>query len=96
MRPNDPNGIIELGNITLKCIIFTVDENNNSKILSTSISKSEGIYNGTIANLAKASNSIRSCISTAEKEARISLKKISIVIEQPEFLCTKFSKKKKN
>ena len=95
MRSNDPYGIIELGNISLKCIIFTVDENNNSKILSTSISKSEGIYNGTIVNLTKASSSIRSCISAAEKEAKVSLKKISIVIEQPEFLCTKFSKKRK-
>ena len=96
MRSNDPNGIIELGNISLKCIIFTVDENNNNlKILSTSISKSEGIYNGAIINLTKASSSIRSCISAAEKEAKVSLKKISIVIEQPEFLCTKFSKHKK-
>ena len=38
MDSSEPIGIIELGNISLKCIIFTVDENNNSKILSTSIS----------------------------------------------------------
>ena len=35
------------------------------------------------------------CISQAEKKIKVSLKKINIVFEQPEFLCTKFSKHKK-
>ena len=34
-------------------------------------------------------------ISNAEKNAKISIKKISIVLEQPEFLCTNFSKERK-
>ena len=46
-------------------------------------------------NFKKASDSIRSCISLAEKEAKILLKKINVVFEQPEFLCTNFSKQRK-
>ena len=88
-------GIIELGNLTTKCLIFNINIDNEYEILSTSIASTEGIHNGNIVNLTKASNTIRSCISAAEKKANVSLKKINIVIEQPEFLCTKFSKHKK-
>lgn len=95
MIPNNPRGIIELGNINIKCIIFQINNNNISEILSTSIAQSEGIHNGVIANITKASNAIRSCLSAAEKEAKVLLKKINVVFEQPEFLCTKFSKHKK-
>jgi len=94
MNSDDPRGIIEIGNINLKCLIFKTD-NDNTEILSTSITASEGFHNDTVINLSKASASIRSCISDAEKKANISLKKISIVFEQPDFLCTKFSKHKK-
>ena len=45
--------------------------------------------------MSKASKAVRSCISNAEKIAKISLKKINVVIEQTDFLCTKFSKHKK-
>ena len=48
-----------------------------------------------VVNLTKASNVIRSCISIAEKKAKILLKKINVVLEEPEFLSTKFSKHKK-
>ena len=95
MNPEDPIGIIELGNINVKCLIFKINNNNNSEILSTSIIPSEGIHNDVVVNLLKASNTIRSCISTAEKKAKISLKKINVIFEQPDFLCTKFSKHKK-
>ena len=95
MSPEDPIGIIELGNINVKCLIFKVKENNDSEILSTSINPSNGMHNGIIINLAKASNTIRSCISDAEKKAKVSLKKINVVFDEPEFLCTKFSKQKK-
>ena len=88
-------GIIELGNISIKCLICKINDDDTSEILSSSIMPSEGIHNGTIVNLTKASNAIRSCISTAEKNAKIFLKKINVIIEQPEFLCTKFSKHKK-
>jgi len=95
MGSEKPIGIIELGNINIKCLIFKINNDNDSKILSTSTTPSEGIHNGIIVNLTKASNAIRSCISVAEKKAKILLKKINVVFEQPEFLCTKFSKHKK-
>ena len=43
------------------------------EILSTSIIVSEGIHNGVVVNIAKASNVIRSCIGAAEKKAKINL-----------------------
>jgi len=95
MSPEDPRGIIELGNINIKCLIFKIKNNNESEILSTSVTLSEGIHNGMVVNLTKASNAIRSCISAAEKKAGILLKKINVVFEEPEFLSTKFSKHKK-
>ena len=88
-------GIIQLGNINIKCIIFKINNNNVSEILSTSVTLSEGIHNGAVINLTKASNVIRSCISVAEKKAQTQLKKINVVLEEPEFLSTKFSKHKK-
>ena len=95
MIPNDPKGVIELGNINIKCIIFHVNNKNNAEVLSTSITESDGIHNGVVVNITKASSAIRSCISLAEKQANVLLKKINVVFEQPEFLCTKFSKHKK-
>ena len=94
MNDDDPIGIIELGNINIKCLIFKIN-NNNTEILATSITPSEGLHNDIVVNLSKASSAIRSCISKAEKKAKISLKKINVVFEQPDFLCTKFSKHKK-
>ena len=95
MDLEDPIGIIELGNVNLKCLIFKINKNNSSEILSTAITPSEGIHNDVVVNLTKASNAIRLSIGTAEKKAKISLKKINVVFEQPDFLCTKFSKHKK-
>jgi len=94
MIPNDPIGIIELGNKNLKCLIFRIN-NNKAEILSTSITSSHGIYNDLVINLEKASNAVRVCIGSAEKKAKISLKKINVILEQSDFLCTKFSKHKK-
>ena len=95
MGSNNPIGVIELGNVSIKCLIFNISNDNTSEILSTSIADSEGIHNGVVVNLSKATNAIRSCISSAEKRASILLKKINVVIEQTEFLCTKFSKDRK-
>ena len=95
MIPEIPIGIIELGDINIKCVIFKINNNNDSEILSTSITNSEGIHNDVVVNLKKASDAIRSCISLAEEGAKISLKKINVIFEQPDFLCTKFSKNKK-
>jgi len=94
MNTDDPIGIIELGNINIKCLIFKIN-NNNAEILSTSITPSRGIHNDIVVNLSKASSAIRVCISDAEKKAKIALKKINVVFEQPDFLCTKFSKHRK-
>ena len=95
MNLEDPIGIIELGNVNLKCLIFQINKNNSTEVLSTAITPSEGIHNDVVVNLTKASNAIRLSIGTAEKKAKISLKKINVVFEQPDFLCTKFSKHKK-
>ena len=95
MNLEDPIGIIELGNVNLKCLIFQINKNNSSEVLSTAITPSEGIHNDVVVNLTKASKAIRLSIGTAEKKAKISLKKINVVFEQPDFLCTKFSKHKK-
>ena len=95
MSYDDPRGIIELGNINIKCIIFNINNDNFSEILSYSVKQSEGFHNGKIIDLGKASNAIRLCIAAAEKKAKVILKKISVVIEQTDFLCTKFSKYKK-
>jgi cell division protein FtsA len=95
MSSNNPIGIIELGNVSIKCLIFKINNINNPEILSTSKISSQGIHNGVVVNLDKATKAIRSCISNAEKQAGILLKKINVIIEQPDFLCTKFSKSKK-
>ena len=96
MNSKDAIGVIELGNVKTKCIIFLENREGKLEILSSSAKDSEGIHNGSIVNLDKASNVIRVCISDAEKKASLSLKKINVIIEQPEFLCTKLSKEKKN
>ena len=95
MSSDNPKGIIELGNLNLKCLIYRIEDEDSFQVLSTSITRSDGIHNGVIVNLKNASNAIRSCISKAEKEANVSIKKINVVLEQPEFLCTKFSKHRK-
>tara|TARA_Y100000590_G_scaffold342211_1_gene390684 strand:- start:4106 stop:5329 length:1224 start_codon:yes stop_codon:yes gene_type:complete len=94
MRSEDPVGIIEIGDKKITCLIFKIN-NNNLEVLSTNTNSSEGFYNDKVTNLTKATNAVRSCISDAEKKAKISLKKINVIFEQPDFLCTKFSKHKK-
>ena len=94
MIPENLKAVIELGNVNIKCIIFNVN-NNVPEILSTNINNSEGIHNGVIVNPSKAANAIRLCIGKAEKKANVSLKKINVILEQSEFLCTKFSKERK-
>ena len=94
MDSKEAIGIIELGNLNLKCLIYKIN-NNNQEILSATTTPSEGIHNDVVMNLKKASDAIRLSISTAEKKAKISLKKIHVILEQPDFLCTRFSKQKK-
>jgi len=95
MNSEESIGLIELGNASLKCLIFKINNDNNSEILSATTTPSDGIQNDTVINLKKATDSIRLAISTAEKKAKVSLKKINVIFEQPDFLCTRFSKHKK-
>jgi len=95
MENEDSIGIVEVGDLNIKCIIFKIEENNEIKILSTFISPSGGIHSDVIINLNKATKAVRSCISGAEKKANISLKKVNIILEQKDFVNTKFSKYKK-
>ena len=88
-------GIIDLSSNKIKCIIFKNNSDGTSELLSSSSIESQGISNCKIVNLSKASKVIRLCINEAEKKAKISLKKINVVLEQPEFLCTKLSKSRK-
>ena len=94
MNSENPIGTIEIGNIHIKCVIFRLN-NSIPEILSTSVTRSDGVHNGVIINLKKASNAIRQCIGDSEKKAKVMLKKINVILEQPEFLSTKFSKHKK-
>ena len=95
MISDNPIGIIELGNEKINCLICVIRNNNKLEILSAANVNNEGIRNGVIENLDKATNAVRLCISQAEKKADIFLKKINVVLEQTEFLCTKFSKTRK-
>ena len=95
MSADNFKGIIELGDVNFKCLIFEDEDHDPAKIISSSTVQSSGILNGKITDLSKASQSIRSCIGEAEKIGNITLKKISVVFEQPEFLCTKLSKNRK-
>jgi len=94
MNIGEPIGIVELGDRNTKCLIFKVANDKDIEILSTSIIPSYGFKNDVVVNLSKATNTIRSCISLAENKAKVTLKKINVVFEQPDFLCTKFSKHK--
>ena len=53
MNSDEAIGIIELGNVNLKCVIFKII-NDNAKILSTSTTPSYGFHNDTVINLSKA------------------------------------------
>ena len=62
MNSEDPIGIIELGNLNIKCLVFKINS-DKVEILSTSIISSEGFHNDVVVNLSKASTAIRTCIS---------------------------------
>ena len=87
--------VIKLGSLKLSCIIAQLHEDSSIKIIGSSTTASKGIHNGAIVSLDEAMTSIRSCLSEAESKANVSLKKINVVLEMPEFVCTRFSKHKK-
>ena len=51
MNSEDSIGLIELGNASLKCLIFKINNDNNSEILSATTTPSDGIQNDTVINL---------------------------------------------
>ena len=51
MSSENPIAIIELGDINIKCVIFKINNNRNSEILSTAMTISEGIHNDIVVNL---------------------------------------------
>tara|TARA_B100000427_G_C15140541_1_gene434215 strand:- start:46 stop:255 length:210 start_codon:yes stop_codon:yes gene_type:complete len=69
MSNENSKGVIELGSVSIKCVIFQINSDNTSAILSASTTNSDGIHNGVIVSPAKASNAIRLCIAEAEKKS---------------------------
>ena len=87
-------GILELSTQEIKCVIAKL-ESNDYTILGFSSKPSQGFHSGVIVNLSEATKTVRSCISEAEKNSKIFLKKIFVIIELNEFICTRVSKYKK-
>ena len=87
--------VVELGNTKIICVVAQMMDDSSIKILSTVKTESKGIHNGVIVNLQEATKAIRSCLSNAETEANVTLKKINVVLEIPEFICTRLSKYRK-
>ena len=87
--------VIKLGSVEISCLIAELDKSASIKILSSSTIQSKGIHNGVVVNSSEATKVIRSCLSDAETKANVILKKINIVLEVPEFICTRFSKYQK-
>ena len=64
--------VVVVHNCSIIILSIIITNNNDSEILSTSITPSEGFHNDVVVNLIKASHAIRSCISSAEKKAKLS------------------------
>jgi len=86
--------VIELGSTKINCVIAE-ESDENIKIIATSTIQSVGIHNGVIVNPLEAVKAIRSCLSNVENKANVVLKKVNVVLEMPEFSCTRLSKYKK-
>ena len=86
--------VIELGSTKINCVIAEASD-ENIKIIATSTTPSIGIHNGVIVNPLEAVKAIRSCLSNVENKANVVLKKVNVVLEMPEFSCTRLSKYKK-
>jgi len=86
--------VIELGSTKINCVIAEAND-ENIKIIATSTIASIGIHNGVIVNPLEAAKAVRSCLSDIESKANVVLKKASVVLEMPEFNCTRLSKYRK-
>ncbi len=86
---------ILINNSGLVCKIFRVSDDKKVVLIGESYSSSEGIQNGIVVNIELASKSVRTCISEAEKKAKINLSDIHILFEPTNLLSTRVTKYKK-
>ena len=95
MKNKNIVAVIDLGTFHLKCAIFLLNENSVPQLIGFSKKKTQGIHNSIITNIKHAINSIRACLTEAEKKSNISLSKIHVLIDPIEIITTRLSKYKK-
>ena len=88
------NTLIDLGSNNLKCAIFSY-EGKKSNLIAFSEKKTQGIHNSTITNFDEACESLNSVISDVEKKSKITLEKITVIIEPRELVTTRITNFKK-
>ena len=87
--------VIDLGTLNLKCAIFSFSNDGLPQLIGLSKKKTKGIHNSIIVNINEAIDSIRSCLIEAEKESKITLNKINVLIDPTEIITTRLTKSKK-
>ena len=88
------NTLIDLGSNNLKCAIFSY-EGKKSNLIAFSEKKTQGIHNSIITNFDEACESLNSVISDVEKKSKITLEKITVIIEPRELVTTRITNFKK-
>ena len=86
--------LIDLGTLTLKCAIFSV-ENGFTKLIASSKNDTQGIHNASITNFDLAVNSVKKCLADAEKKGKINLSQINVLINSTDIISTRVSKYKR-
>ena len=86
--------LIDLGTLTLKCAIFSV-ENGFTKLIASSKNDTQGIHNASITNFDLAVNSVKKCLADAEKKGKINLYQINVLINSTDIISTRVSKYKR-
>ena len=87
--------VIDLGTSILKCAIFSFSSDELPQLIGLSKKKTKGIHNSIIVNINDAIDSVRSCLVEVEKESKISLNKINVLIDPTEIITTRLTKTKK-
>ena len=88
------NTLIDLGSNNLKCATFSY-EGKKSNLIAFSEKKTRGIHNSIITNFDEACKSLSSVISDVEKKSKITLEKITVIIEPKELVTTRITNFKK-
>ena len=89
------NLIAEIADDKIRYIIYKHNEKSNYEILSKKILKNNGIKKGKILDFEYTSKKINEDIKGLEKDTDKIFKNISLVINEPEILCTNLSGYKK-